>query len=473
MVGGVDGASYRACYGLLSFFLALIHNVFLIYHVDVFVYSYQLDKSAFWLGEVAFLLWNSLNDPLFGYLADSDIVAQNVKIEREHIIQRRLHSVKYYGPLLSLSFALFWLPILPLGLHFVLGLCLYDSFLTIVDLNLNSLLADISTSNSERTTLSKHRSMGNIAASVSVFISYSVWDQSDLATFKIFCTVLSFISCVGFYGVASYLLRDSNVPISRKSGLGELNLSRLAQALFYMSQLCQMPNFVCFILMSLIQVFHCHFNSSFMPVFMELLLRHHFPPYFCPLVMGLSFLLPHLNNFYFLQLCEKKGTYHVIRSLLIIKFVLALGVLSSDVTLLWLIAVFIASNRIFTEGICRLCDLVIADLIDEDYVQNDRQVSASAFFFGSAAMLTKPGQSFAPIIGTTLLSFVSHNKDNLTTTKEDGVDLVELQSYCLVLTGVPIACSILQLVLWSKFDLRDGKLKSIKSILQREKIHSV
>ena len=212
MVGGVDGAEYRACYGLLSFFLALIHNVFLIYHVDVFVYSYQLDKSAFWLGEVAFLLWNSLNDPLFGYLADSDIVVQNVKIEREQIIQRRLHSLKYYGcwdlktvrminnlfffsifsffqspncPLLSLSFALFWLPILPLGLHFVLGLCLYDSFLTIVDLNLNSLLADISTSNSERTILSKHRSIGNIVASVSVFISYSVWDQSDLTTFKV------------------------------------------------------------------------------------------------------------------------------------------------------------------------------------------------------------------------------------------------------------------------------------------------
>merc|ERR1712227_983809 len=109
---------------------------------------------------------------------------------------------------------------------------------------------------------------------------------------------------------------------------------------------------------------------------------------------------------------------------------------------------------------------------DEDFVQNDRQVSASAFFFGSAAMLTKPGQSFAPIIGTSLLSFVSHNKDNPSTTK-DFVDLVALQSYCLVLTGVPIACSILQLALWSKFDLRDGKLKSIKSILQRGKIHSV
>ena len=111
-----------------------------------------------------------------------------------------------------------------------------------------------------------------------------------------------------------------------------------------------------------------------MPLFMQLLLDNHFPPYFCPMVMGLSFLLPHLNNFYFLQLCERKGTYYVIRSLLVIKLMMALGVMTADLSMLWLIAVFIASNRIFTEGICRLCDLIVADLIDQDYVENEREV---------------------------------------------------------------------------------------------------
>ena len=46
----------------------------------------------------------------------------------------------------------------------------------------------------------------------------------------------------------------------------------------------------------------------------------------------------------------------------------------ADYTMLWLIAIFIASNRIFTEGICKLCDLIISDLIDEDYVVNNRKV---------------------------------------------------------------------------------------------------
>jgi len=50
---------------------------------------------------------------------------------------------------------------------------------------MNSLLADISSSMEERTALSKSRSLGNIVASISVFISYAVWDQSSLQYFKV------------------------------------------------------------------------------------------------------------------------------------------------------------------------------------------------------------------------------------------------------------------------------------------------
>lgn len=61
------------------------------------------------------------------------------------------------------------------------------------------------------------------------------------------------------------------------------------------------------------------------------------------------------------------------------------------------------SNRVFTEGTCRLLKLVISDLVDEDFVVNRRQQAASALLFGMVALLTKPGQTFAPLIGTWLL----------------------------------------------------------------------
>jgi len=61
------------------------------------------------------------------------------------------------------------------------------------------------------------------------------------------------------------------------------------------------------------------------------------------------------------------------------------------------------SNRVFTEGTCKLLKLVVSDLIDEDFVVNRRQQATSALLFGMVALLTKPGQTFAPLIGTWLL----------------------------------------------------------------------
>lgn len=63
----------------------------------------------------------------------------------------------------------------------------------------------------------------------------------------------------------------------------------------------------------------------------------------------------------------------------------------------------LSSNRVFTEGTCKLLKLVISDLVDEDFVVNRRQQAASALLFGMVALLTKPGQTFAPLIGTWLL----------------------------------------------------------------------
>lgn len=87
------------------------------------------------------------------------------------------------------------------------------------------------------------------------------------------------------------------------------------------------------------------------------------------------------------------------------------------------------SNRVFTEGTCKLLKLVISDLVDEDYVVNRRQQAASALLFGMVALLTKPGQTFAPLIGTWLLC-VYTGKEHLHSyaINSDMLVLVELPS---------------------------------------------
>ncbi len=57
-------------YGAIAFYNTILHNVFLLYHVETFVSVYKIDKTSFWIGETIFLVWNSFNDPLFGWMSD-------------------------------------------------------------------------------------------------------------------------------------------------------------------------------------------------------------------------------------------------------------------------------------------------------------------------------------------------------------------------------------------------------------------
>jgi len=63
----------------------------------------------------------------------------------------------------------------------------------------------------------------------------------------------------------------------------------------------------------------------------------------------------------------------------------------------------VGSNRVFTEGTCKLLNLVVSDLVDEDVVLHSRSQAISALMFGTVALLSKPGQTLAPLIGTWVL----------------------------------------------------------------------
>lgn len=198
------------CYGLMSFFINILHNVFLLYHVDMFVSVYKIDKVSFWVGETIFLLWNSLNDPLFGWMSDRKYLASRSEKGRSssEIILNRLASIKFNGPLFSLSFIGFWISWNIPALQFVVCLCVYDGFLTVIELHHQSLLADLAVSAESRTKLNSRCSLFSAFGSASVFLSYAIWDKNNLDSFRMFCIILSILSFFGFYFSASILKRS-------------------------------------------------------------------------------------------------------------------------------------------------------------------------------------------------------------------------------------------------------------------------
>ena len=55
-------------YATTSFGATAIHNLFITYYIYLFLTIYQLEDRWFYIGEMIFMVWNSINDPLFGYM---------------------------------------------------------------------------------------------------------------------------------------------------------------------------------------------------------------------------------------------------------------------------------------------------------------------------------------------------------------------------------------------------------------------
>nr|XP_006007445.1 PREDICTED: transmembrane protein 180 [Latimeria chalumnae]XP_014350880.1 PREDICTED: transmembrane protein 180 [Latimeria chalumnae] len=363
-LGWLLGVHTAVLYGSLSLFVSVLHNVFLLYYVDTFVSVYKIDKVSFWIGETVFLIWNSFNDPLFGWLSDRSFLTSQqsgARISSPEVVLKRLQALSKNGPLFALSFLAFWVAWAPPGLQFIVCLCLYDGFLTLVDLNHSALLADLAVSSQDRTQLNFYSSLFSALGSLSVFLSYAVWNKEDFFSFRVFCLMLALCSVVGFM-VSSRLLqqrfqnevkaRQEEETILTELYVGPAPLTGEKQLTLaeYLRQLSRHRNFLWFVCMNLVQVFHCHFNSNFFPLFLEHLLSDRISLSTGSILLGVSYIAPHLNNLYFLSLCHRFGTYAVIRWLFYLKLLLGLIMLFAGPDQVYLLCIFIARLRHFPAG---------------------------------------------------------------------------------------------------------------------------
>lgn len=294
--------STEFCYGSISLFITVLHNVFLLYHIEMFVSVFKIDKTSFWIGEGIFLLWNSVNDPLFGWFGDQNN-ATKVKNDSEDfetlnsddsvdrkdqqlrldatsgdyygdrhdkctgvspaIIIKRSKAIAFCGPLMAVCFTAFWFDWNMPSIQFAICLCSYDAFLTIVDLHQSALLADLSLTTENRTKMNSYESIFSIFGSVSVFLSYYFWENINLGSFQVFCVLLAVFSAVGLYTMST-LLRHSY--IRNHSARSEFSWEREAKTRnslpkpqqmtlkIFLRQLLAHKNFQMFTIINIIQV---------------------------------------------------------------------------------------------------------------------------------------------------------------------------------------------------------------------------
>lgn len=115
------------------------------------------------------MLWNAINDPLFGYLQDNS---------NWSIFTSRKKAIYYGGPIWAITFLLPWFQWVDyskpenswiVGIHLIVVLCAYDSMLTFVLLAHCALSAEISTVHSDRLRLIKYQQVSKLREFTKIF----------------------------------------------------------------------------------------------------------------------------------------------------------------------------------------------------------------------------------------------------------------------------------------------------------------
>uniref|UniRef100_A0A7S3G2W4 Uncharacterized protein n=1 Tax=Palpitomonas bilix TaxID=652834 RepID=A0A7S3G2W4_9EUKA len=91
-------------YGLIAFGTAVLNNFWVTFYVTHFMQVEKLSDGWFYGGQVVFAVWNSFNDPLFGWMSDF------VRSDDGTSKGRRVKVLRRFGPLFALSFLFAWFP---------------------------------------------------------------------------------------------------------------------------------------------------------------------------------------------------------------------------------------------------------------------------------------------------------------------------------------------------------------------------
>jgi GPH family glycoside/pentoside/hexuronide:cation symporter len=184
-----------------------------------YYYNIILGLAAQWvsIAWVIFLVWNTLNDPLFGYLED------RVKSEK---YGRRAPIIRFGAPFYAFAFILCWIPLVNLNdqfalfLYFVFALFAIDTMITIVVAVVYILPAEMALTSKARGHLMTY---GGVATTLATFTSLLIpillftGQRKKGINFDIilFMTIIGII-CGLLMFVSSYYIKENKAAMLEK-----------------------------------------------------------------------------------------------------------------------------------------------------------------------------------------------------------------------------------------------------------------
>ncbi|TFG08806.1 MAG: hypothetical protein EU539_01260 [Promethearchaeota archaeon] len=187
----------RIGYALGAIPNGLLLYIFNLKYIEFFFNDLRLLPIFFIIGQVIYLLINAINDPLLGHLSDST--------NREKWGSRRIIYIKYAGPLWALSFLLVWFPWsldnqIIIFIHYIITICLFDTFFTLVATVWLALLPEMTSDTDERSKVQFLVLLIGAFAVLPIFLV--VGEMKPISnTFKIIAIFIAIVSTIMLFVV--------------------------------------------------------------------------------------------------------------------------------------------------------------------------------------------------------------------------------------------------------------------------------
>ncbi|XP_068941028.1 transmembrane protein 180-like isoform X1 [Petaurus breviceps papuanus] len=446
-------------YSMTTLGTGMMNTVFNFYCMQLFLKQYKISEAAFHQSQVIFMIWNALNDPLFGYFQDN---------AKASCCSGRQIAILYGAPFYALAFLLPWFPWKHYqegdwlsGIQLVVSLCAFDGMLTFVQLAQCALFAEISTQHESRLQLIKYNQVASLVGSTSILFGGLISDNMEnLPHFQAFSIVIAVLAAAclfytGIYSISHYELKGS----PRETNISESKSEHSwASVILLTKEILTQKNFLLFLAMNFFQVFHLTFFSNFMMIFADNLIpKDAFSSSMRSIMYGAGFICPQFLVLISHSWLTKFGYYKVILFSFYIEGAAAVVMFVLGQEHYYILAFYLVANMVVVQASFSLFNLPLADIIDADVLKFKRKSPLSSMVFGTNALFTKPAQSLAPMVIVTVLNQFGYEQLNRKSIQIDPSLLTGLHDAMFSLIClVPLCITIIQILAWTPFSIRSS-----------------
>lgn len=442
--------------GLSQFGLSLLQTLFMFYYVKVYINQFHVNTKWFNIAQTLFMFWNTINDPLFGYLQEV----------RGSWMNNRLLLIKTLSPFLVGSFIFMWIP-WDLegsdmeGLHLILSLFLYDAFFSAIGVAWGALFAD--TTQNQPLLRVKALKYSQVAILVSVF-SIAITEKLSLSlkNFRVFqgicfgAAILALI-CLWFGGQLGG--KSTNKKKDKEEGhdLREFLLSEekdeedalsfsenVQNSIKLTKQILSQRQFLAIVFTNFFHTARSIAHMNFASIITEVVIPQDILPsgsvqlslFFMLLTLGPQIVLI-INE----KLIARAGAINVIVTSYIVSFFSGFMIVVAYNP--YIIMLFMLIDCITVHTIAPLFNIIISDFVDDDTRKNSRPAGIPSIVFSLNALFVKPAQSVAPVIIVYLLNQSGYQ--DFLRTKVQSTDL--RSTILLILFMTPLVIGGIQYVI--------------------------